>query len=108
MSGEKRELIDRGEAIGKVMGVLLQYGLVYGTKEPKDDKDREIIRALKNMPAAEPEQKTGYWRPVRIGNYHGFECTNCRVIMNVPCGNNGIPQHAYCPECGARMETEHE
>ena len=66
-----------------------------------------IIEAIKRVPSAEPERKTGKWEYVqydgnpKIGNWH---CSNCRLIVNL--GFEGAPYYHYCPGCGAKMEVD--
>jgi hypothetical protein len=53
--------------------------------------------AVKQLP------KRAEWRPIQIGRWRGFECTNCKICQEVPTGNGGKPQWKYCHECGAKM-----
>ena len=71
--------------------------------------NKEIRKALRNMPSAQPERKKAMWRKVQIGHWHGFECTACKIMQDgrlIPCDNGGKPQLKFCPECGADMKGE--
>lgn len=60
------------------------------------------------------QEETGHWEWVqydynpKLGNWH---CSECRSIV-IECVNKkdkgGIPLYKYCPQCGARMESEEE
>ena len=70
-------------------------------------KDR-IDEWLKNLPSAEPEQKTGRWQEVSLHRdnegdlIRDYECSNCLGgIISVPDGEKDLPR--YCPDCGAEM-----
>jgi hypothetical protein len=70
----------------------------------------EIMKRLRE----EQESKTGRWEWVqydynpKLGNWH---CSECRCIV-VECVDKetkgGIPLYKYCPQCGAKMESEVE
>lgn len=55
---------------------------------------------LDELPAVQPEQKTGQWLDTRkeYGDFD-FMCSNCQLL----CRTN---QYNYCPNCGAKMESE--
>lgn len=84
----------------------------------------KALNALKDVPSAEPERKTGHWVYDENGmdwNLPAWVCSECH-------GRNGmIPTYIrgkdkmikvehplrwagskYCPNCGAKMEAEHE
>jgi DNA-directed RNA polymerase subunit RPC12/RpoP len=71
-------------------------------------KDR-IDEWLKNLPPAEPEQKTGHW--IANEDYDGevyYTCSRCEEPWATI---DGTPQEngmRYCPHCGAKMEGETE
>jgi hypothetical protein len=54
----------------------------------------KALNALKDVPSAEPERKTGIWM--------GSVCSEC--------GNSTSFYYDcdYCPKCGAKMRGEHE
>ena len=74
---------------------------VYGA-----DVCKAIVSRIKQLPAAEPERKTGRW----VGNPETCEFMTCSA-----CGcefdwvsEGGYPSNewAYCPECGAFIGGE--
>ena len=71
---------------------------------------KEVARwSIEDLPSAQPERKTGRW--LRTEAYpHRIYCSSCFVtfIRNDEFLNlNDIP-HGFCPNCGAKMEVEHE
>ena len=77
------------------------WGDEYSTDDSK--KQKELFDVIVDLQPTADERKHGEWRPIQIGKWHGLECSVCKVSRDVPCGNNGIPQWKYCPECGAKM-----
>ena len=65
----------------------------------KSDKQKALmgrcIYMIENMPSVQPEQKTGYW--FDVGSL------SCRCSE---CGGKSNRESRYCPNCGAKMETE--
>lgn len=53
-----------------------------------------IEQALKEVPAVQREQKTGRW----IDGYKRQSCSVCRY--------RGMRSWNFCPNCGAKMESE--
>lgn len=56
---------------------------------------------LKKVPI--PQQKTGHWIGIDT-NMHA--CSNCSHCFSIVPEDNSIKQYKYCPNCGARMESE--
>lgn len=54
-----------------------------------------IGEAMRQLPSAEPERKTGHW----IEHYGDSKCSECGYILKIYDTN-------YCPNCGARMDGE--
>ncbi len=48
------------------------------------------------------KRKTGRWEYLDYGGFGNWHCTSCRKIAIV----NG--NEDFCPNCGARMEADHE
>ena len=88
------DLISRQAAIDAVNTALF----------PKINTAKDAEKALKALPSAEPERKTGKWVPAFEGKYRGgaywFNCSECGKI--VPGGLSS--GKLYCERCGARMD----
>ena len=79
------------------------------------DVAQDIIADLMVLPSAEPqERKIGRWihredmdflDKNNVEHIH-FMCSECGLIHDFLDGH--ISQYNYCPQCGARMEVEHE
>ena len=55
------------------------------------------------------EDVRGEWRDIQIGNWHGVECTACKIAYDgrdVPRKNRGIVAWNFCPHCGADMRGD--
>lgn len=69
-----------------------------------------IEREIKELPSVQPEPKTGRWEYVqydgnpKIGNWHCSECN--RIVCGIIRAGNPVYAYKYCPECGAKMESE--
>ena len=62
----------------------------------------ETVEAIKRLPSVQPKQKTGHW--IDDTKYGGTECSECgKWYLHTTIAKNEI---MYCPECGARMESE--
>ena len=97
------DLIDRQAAINAVNTALF----------PKINTAKDAVKALRDLPAAEPERKKGKWIPHReksreyIGTvlvsveYDYWLCDACGYRVE-----NGQPMYNFCPYCGADMRTE--
>lgn len=61
-----------------------------------------VENAIRELPSAQPEQKTGRWGKRYISDYRfQYCCSECGMIQVY-----GEPN--YCPNCGARMDGETE
>lgn len=83
------------EESNAIPGEDLDVGVIVGLKM--------AVRIIKEQPSAE---KTSRW----VGN--GFDPLHCSVCGKGSDGLLGIPwankSFNYCPNCGAKMEVEHE
>ena len=66
----------------------------------------DVVKAIKGMPSIQPKPNTGHWIAVieeidRLENktWH-YECSICGNK------NSGWGDFKYCPNCGAKMESE--
>ena len=55
--------------------------------------------AIKALPSAQPERKTGEWIETKHDLYDYFICSECCAGFT-----DGF-QYRYCPNCGANMRT---
>ena len=68
----------------------------------------EAVDRIMDLPSVNPQEpKTGHWEWIKydsnpeIGNFH---CSECNFI---PASFNWASKHLnYCPNCGAKMESE--
>lgn len=66
----------------------------------KWDKDyKEIVADIRALPPVTPAKKTGHW----INTAEPYMSDN---IVCSECGFNSIARYDYCPNCGAKMESE--
>lgn len=73
----------------------------------------EIQQTLEDLPTVNPQEpKTGRWEWIQydynpqLGNWH---CSECKCVVVECVGKNekgGIPLYRYCPQCGAKIESE--
>ncbi len=97
------DLISRQAAIEAMMRLQKEDEEAYGVSIPEGFDGERAAEALSKLPSAEPERKTGRWEYHHYGSGCGnWHCTACGDIAIV----SGI--EAYCPNCGAKMEVEHE
>ncbi len=74
---------------------------------------RYDVNALKDLPPAQPERKTGRWVRTGVG-YSLYKCTACNDLCTVAGWADCIPEERmykvfkYCPNCGAKMEEVEE
>lgn len=59
---------------------------------------QNTIDAIKDLPSAQPEQKTGRW----ILNKH------TDTVLCSQCGKCYGDEYNYCPNCGAKMEEDEQ
>lgn len=87
---------------------MLSAAMVYGRSEEGMTARKEIERAILNLPAAQPERKTGRWISEFNGRYTGgaywFGCSECGKV--VPDVRNG--GWNFCPNCGADMRGKQD
>jgi len=63
------------------------------------------IRAeIEKLPSIQSKVKTGRWRPnIRFGMYYDEKFYICSK-----CNRQSMEHSSYCPNCGAKMESEGE
>lgn len=67
-----------------------------------------IEQALNEMPSIQPKQKTGRWIYTNtIGGMRYYGCTICtNQEKDCIADENEIQWYNYCPNCGAKMESD--
>ena len=66
----------------------------------RDAKPSELEDAIEQMSSVQPEPKTGHW--INTDKYYlGWKCSECG------CHTIDTTPH-FCPNCGAKMESEVE
>ena len=66
----------------------------------------DAVETVKQLPPIQP--KRGRW--IKLDMHRGMadhKCTACKQECYVPTCM-GEPMYAYCPNCGAKMEVNHE
>ena len=81
-----------------------------------NNAEQHIMRAtesiLYDLPPVTPQPKTGHWEWIQydgnpnIGNWHCSECS--RIVRGAITAANPVYAYKYCPNCGAKMESEEE
>ena len=93
------DLISRQAAIDEVLAWLKDLMTDGKNKKP-------LTERLKDLPSAQPEQKTGKWVDAINEDMNpffrrGWKCTACGMRQT-------YGQSKYCPNCGCKMEGKHE
>lgn len=110
-----------GDAISR-QAVLDEIQSAYDSEPLTDEANgvdyinKEMIEDfVESLPPVTPrEPKMGHWEWVQydydpnIGNWHCSECRNIVVKCVSKNEIGGIPIYNYCPNCGAKMESEAE
>ena len=92
------DLINRQDAIDALIGLDISDGV--GISCIASGVQYSAIRAIEDLPSAEPEQKTGEWIYLGDGYKCPWSCSNCSSCSD--------ERTDYCPMCGAKMEGEQQ
>lgn len=66
---------------------------------------RDALRAIEDVPSAEPERKKGKW--VKIGHWgRHYRCDQCGNTLDFDGVNAGRGDANFCPNCGADLRGE--
>lgn len=60
---------------------------------------RDALRAIEDVPSAEPERKSMVWKPAKGRPAYEKGICNCGYVLSVLQRD-----FVYCPNCGARIE----
>lgn len=75
---------------------------IMGARRKWQDKYSQYIeceKEIERLPSVQPKSNTGHW----IMHDNHRECSKCGVWLI-----KDMPRNSYCPNCGARMESEVE
>ena len=85
--------------------------------EQDGTEECSVVRFLKELPSAQPEQNHGKWRDDadkidKRFHRHDFFCEKCNTRADYFIGGDGNWWSSYapnyCPSCGATMDMERE
>ena len=79
----------------------------YNERKGYRKREREISTVIENMPPVIPSRPTGHWikhenNTAGICMKVSWECSECHVWL----GCEYFVRRSYCPNCGAKMESE--
>lgn len=58
---------------------------------------------IDELPPVNPQPKTGHWIDIMVGDMPAQACDQCNTFYPLAYTGGG---HHYCPNCGAKMESE--
>ena len=64
-----------------------------------------IKKSVESLPSVNPQPKTGHWIDIMVGDMPAQACDRCNTFYPLAYTGGG---HKYCPNCGAKMESEDE
>lgn len=67
---------------------------------------KDVYKHLKTISSVHPEQKTGRW--IYMKDCEDWFCSNCKDIFMLLEGTPKDNDYNYCPNCGAKMESEEQ
>ena len=84
----KEGMILRKDAIEILLGAAMDYGLLYGQKEPRDEMIRSMIRRIEDLePVGEPSGEV-----IRCKDCRYFEYDHVDLVNKIPL----ITAHEIC------------
>lgn len=119
--GRAMGLIERNAAIdllnvgAELLKRVLDDADVVGAEREKYEWGLGLIESyisdIKELPSAQPEQKTAYWIPFdeRFPWSSYRKCSECGFRVDLPyLIDFGIQSVDYCPHCKSKMEAKNE
>ena len=62
-----------------------------------------LLDKIEKAPSVNPQPKTGKWIDIMAGDMPAQACDRCNTFYPLAYTGGG---HKYCPNCGAKMESE--
>lgn len=107
------DCISRAEVIKEVHATIITFFDMCEDNEetPMDDKDELLLAVNKaicnNIKAMKPittQPKTGHW--IMTKDYLTTAYSSIDYVKCSCCGEDSLEEGNYCPNCGAKMESE--
>lgn len=97
------DCISRAEAIKAIRNynVTIEVGRAIGKSQLADIVDsinKVQEKMISELPSIQPQPKTGHWIDHQEGRWIYAQCSECGTVHDT--------QTNYCPNCGAKMESE--
>lgn len=96
------DCISRTEAIKAIRNynVTIEVGRAIGKSQLADIVDsinKVQEKMISELPSIQPKPKTGHW--IKMGEgFSPYQCSECETVE--------FKDSKYCPNCGAKMESE--
>lgn len=97
------DLISREDAINAMMVLKRADDLAYGCEIPESFDSERAIEALKNIPSAEPVERTAKVEYI-AEVYRGEIVDHYLSGMCGICGEYAYDHAKYCSDCGAKLD----
>jgi len=94
---ENEDCVRRANLISKLEILDRRYG---------SDFYWETRKIVDKLPSVKPQEKTGHWILLDECANSGYYCSNCQKKLVKEGWSNTVKKIKYCPNCGAKMESE--
>ena len=104
------EYIDKVEVGAKIQMMYIRREMDYGGENDFCRGMRKALRVIENMPAANVQPvKHGKWEYYKNnGIFDTHKCTLCGEKYEMYMDIEPTTIYKYCPNCGARMDSDVE